>query len=191
MVNVPGARQWPSDSGSIPPQACPYPSLCPYFADRNTRVCHLSSREIQQYRQAPLHGEDPGGGAVVSEGEVVPFRGEEPGGETRLVVPEGGIKRGEEHATFESKKHGFRLQVQPLSVPADPPGERNSVRVAVTPLKISIEFEGMKLQGVLEGHCLPNELRFDPPLLLDFLVEGGSKDDPIIDQYGRIRYEVR
>ena len=43
-------------------------------------------------------------------------------------------------------------------------------------------------RGILEVNCLPDERRFDPPLLFDFRVE---KDKPIIDEFGRIRYEVR
>lgn len=112
-----------------------------------------------------------------------------------VLVPECGIKPGMGHTTFESKKHGFRLQVQGDSVPpaAHTPGaggEQSSGPITVAPLKETIEFEGGELEGVLEVHCLPTGRRFDAPLLLDFLVEPGDQDDPIMDRYGRIRYEV-
>eukprot|EP00752_Nemacystus_decipiens_P003353 g3101.t1 len=106
------------------------------------------------------------------------------------VVPECGIKQGMEHTTFESKKHGFRLQVQGESVPPHPVGEQDSGPITVAPLRHTIQFEGGELEGVLEVHCLPSGRRFDAPLLLDFIVEPGEKDDPIMDPYGRIRYEV-
>lgn len=96
-----------------------------------------------------------------------------------------------EHTIFESKTHGFRLQVQGDSVPALPPDEQNSGPITVTPLNETIEFEGGDLEGVLEVHCLPTKRRFDAPLLFDFLVEAGNKDDPIMDQHGRVRYEVK
>eukprot|EP00903_Cladosiphon_okamuranus_P016594 g15307.t1 len=108
----------------------------------------------------------------------------------KVVVPECGIKPGMERTIFESKDHGFRLHVQGDSVPAAPPGEQNSGPITVAPLERDIVFEGGELEGVLEVHCLPTGRRFDAPLLLDFLVEPGDEDDPIMDQHGRIRYEV-
>lgn len=104
-------------------------------------------------------------------------------------MPEGGIKPGMER-DFESKEYGFRLGVQRESVPSAPPGEQYSGPITVNPLKDTLEFEGENLEGMLEVHCLPAGRRFDAPLLFDFLVKGGVKDDPIMDQYGRIRYEV-
>lgn len=96
-----------------------------------------------------------------------------------------------EHTIFESEEHGFRLQVQGDSVPACSPGEQqDSGPITVAPLRETIGFEGGQLEGVLEVHCLPTGRRFDAPLLFDFLVEAGGKDDPIMDQHGRIRYEV-
>eukprot|EP00752_Nemacystus_decipiens_P012608 g11166.t2 len=107
-----------------------------------------------------------------------------------VIVPECGIKPGMAQTTFESKRHGFRLHVQEDSVTAHPAGAQNSGPITVAPLKGIIEFEGGKLEGVLEVHCLPAGRRFDAPLMLDFLVEPGDKDDPIMDQHGRVRYEV-
>lgn len=118
-----------------------------------------------------------------------PSSGEEPGQET--VVPEGGIKPGMEPKIFESKKHGFRLHVQAESVPAHPAEEQTSGPITVALLPDTLTLEDEQLEGVLEVHCLPSKRRFDAPLLFDFLVKGGNKDDPIIDQHGRIRYEVK
>lgn len=106
------------------------------------------------------------------------------------MVPEGGIKPGMNPKMFESDKHAFRLHVQRDSVPVDPPDNQSSGPITVTPLDGSITFEGQKLEGILNVHCLPSKRRFDAPLLFDFLVESGNQDDPIMDQYGRIRYEV-
>ena len=71
------------------------------------------------------------------------------------------------------------------------PKDQYSGPITVAPLEASIEFEGARLQGVLEVNCLPDECRFNPPLLFDFRIEGGSTNDPIIDEYGRIGYKVR
>lgn len=53
-----------------------------------------------------------------------------------------------------------------------------------------MEFEDAELEGVLEVECHPSPRRFDRPLLFDFLVDGENTDDPIMDEYGRIRFEV-
>eukprot|EP00903_Cladosiphon_okamuranus_P010680 g10097.t1 len=102
------------------------------------------------------------------------------------IVKEGGIVPGMQRAIFESKLHGFRLHVRADSVSDG----QTSGPITVTPLKGSFEFEGEDLEAILEVHCLAAKSRFDPPLLFDFRIEGGSKDDPIIDQHGRIQYEV-
>lgn len=95
-----------------------------------------------------------------------------------------------DHKIFKSTKHGFRLHVQRDSVPVDAPNDESSGPITVAPLKDTIKFEDERLKGILEVHCLPAGRRFDAPWLFDFPVNGGSKDDPIVDKYGRIRYEV-
>ena len=92
---------------------------------------------------------------------------------------------------FDSNSYGFRLHVQMDSVPANLPENQTSGPITVGPLHGTMTFEGEKLEGVLEVYCLPNKRRFGAPLLFDFPVQGGRKNDPIIDEYGRIQYEVR
>ena len=106
--------------------------------------------------------------------------------ETEEIVEEGGITPGMQR-TFVSKRHGFRLHVQGGGVP----DKQISGPITVTPLKESFMFEGVKLEGVLEVRCLPAGCQFDRPLLFDFPVEGRSKGCPVIDELGRIGYEVR
>lgn len=116
--------------------------------------------------------------------------GEEGGWET--IVGQDGIKPAMGLTSFHSKKHGFRLWVQPDSVPMplSPGHQEVSGPIRVRELVQTVDFEGGKLGGVLEVECLPCGRRFDAPLLLDFLVDGGNKEDPIIDAHGRIQYEV-
>eukprot|EP00752_Nemacystus_decipiens_P002384 g2250.t1 len=102
------------------------------------------------------------------------------------IVAAGGVGPGNQRTTFESEQHGFRLHIQQGSVPEN----QTLGPITVTPLKESFKLYGGNMEAVLEIHCQPAKCRFDPPLLFDLRVEGGNKDDPIIDQYGRIRYEV-
>lgn len=62
--------------------------------------------------------------------------------------------------------------------------------IAVSPLNEKIVFEGRHLNGLLAAECHPGGRTFGAPLLFEFLV-GGDKNDPILDKYGRVRYEVR
>lgn len=90
------------------------------------------------------------------------------------------------HTIFDSKRHGFRLHVQEDSVQ----DEQTSGPIKVQLLEGPMAFEGGELEGVLEVECFPSKRRFDAPLLFDFLVDSGNNNDPIVDDYGRIRYEV-
>lgn len=107
-----------------------------------------------------------------------------------MLVERDGIIAGMSNTIFVSKSYGFRLQVQRDSVPANLPENQTAGPIMVGPLHGTMAFEGDKLEGVMEVHCLPSKRRFGAPLLFDFPVQGG-KNDPIIDEYGRIRYEVR
>lgn len=107
------------------------------------------------------------------------------------IVKRNGIRPGMGHTAFESKRYGFRLQVQADSLPAHLSQEVTAGPITVSPLREVMDLDGRRLKGILQVHCLPTKRRFDAPLLFDFPVAGGKKDDPIIDKYGRIRYEVR
>ena len=102
-----------------------------------------------------------------------------------------GIKPGMGPTVFDSSERRFRLHVQRDSVPKHLPETHTSGPITVEPLGATEEVDGDSLRGLLEVHCLPDKRRFDPPLLFDFLVDGGDKNNPIIDEFGRIRYEVR
>ncbi|CAN0348782.1 unnamed protein product [Ectocarpus fasciculatus] len=122
--------------------------------------------------------------------EVRVESGEEGGWET-IVGPDG-ITPAMGRTPFHSEKHGFRLWVQPDSVPMPlSPGRRETSGPIRVRAKVdTVDFEGGELEGVLEVECLPCGRRFDAPLLLDFLVDSGNKEAPIIDSHGRIQYEI-
>ncbi|CAM9887690.1 unnamed protein product [Ectocarpus fasciculatus] len=107
------------------------------------------------------------------------------------IVGQHGIKPAMGLTSFHSEKHGFRLWVQPGSVPVGPShDQQTSGPVRVGDLSQTVSIEGGYLQGVLEVECLPSERRFDAPLMLDFLVDGENHGDSIIDPHGRIQYEI-
>lgn len=102
-----------------------------------------------------------------------------------------GIKPAMGLTSFHSEKYGFRLWVQPNSVPVRLlQDQETSGPVRVGNLSQTVSFEGGELQGILEVECLPCERRFDAPLMLDFLVDGDNHGGVIIDSHGRIHYEV-
>lgn len=118
----------------------------------------------------PSQGEDEDQQTVVQENEIKPEMGEK---------------------VFQPQHHGFRVQVQTDSVPANPSEEQISGPIKVSPLKDTMEFEGANWRGVTKVECLPSGARFVAPLLFDFPVDAGNANDPIVDSYGKVRYEVR
>lgn len=107
-------------------------------------------------------------------------------GNREEIVEQGGIEDVENETIFESSKHGFRLRIQKGSVR----GEETAGPIAVSTLQEEIELRDRKLQGILQVECLPGGCRFDAPLLFDFQVSGEDTSNPIMDEYGRIQYEV-
>ncbi|CAM9294783.1 unnamed protein product [Ectocarpus sp. 6 AP-2014] len=138
---------------------------------------------------SPPSGFSAGGSNVHSDDDVSSQGEEERDWET--IVGQDGIKPAMGLTSFHSHKHGFRLWVQPDSVPVRLlQDQQASGPVRVGDLSQTVSLEGGELQGVLEVECLPCERRFDAPLMLDFLVDGDSHGDRIIDSHGRIQYEI-
>ncbi|CAN0402154.1 unnamed protein product [Pylaiella littoralis] len=118
------------------------------------------------------------------------------------IVQQGGIKPGMGPKTIGSTRCPFRLHVQEGSVQdGQTSGPINVHRLGrcvhnSTPYKVSDRPPvspsngSRKPKGVWEVECYPDKHRFDPPLLFDFPVESEGTDNPIIDDYGRIKYEV-
>lgn len=107
-------------------------------------------------------------------------------GKREEIVEQGGIKLVENETAFESLKYGFRLRIQTGSMR----GEETAGPITVSTLQDEIELDGSKLQGILEVECLPGGCRFNAPLLFDFPVGGVGVSNSVMDNYGRIRYEV-
>ncbi|CAN0402181.1 unnamed protein product [Pylaiella littoralis] len=106
--------------------------------------------------------------------------------DSERIVQQGGIKPGMGPKTFGLTRCPFRLHVQEDSVK----NGQTSGPINVHRLDHCVNVECRKLKGVWEVECYPNKHRFDPPLLFDFLVESRDTDNLIIDNYGRIQYEV-
>lgn len=119
--------------------------------------------------------------ALTNYRRVQPCRSDE----AETMVQPNGIRPGMGHTIFESRCP-FRLQVQANSVQHG----QSSGPIKVNRLQGRMKFEDGELEGVLEVECHPSPRRFDHPLLFDFLVDSDNKDDPVMDDYGRIRYEV-
>lgn len=106
-------------------------------------------------------------------------------GNRGTTVLHDGVKPIQE-TTFESNRHGVRVHAQRDSI-LDSRKAFGSIKVSK--LAETMEFEGKKLQGVLQIQCLPDGSRFGAPLLLDVLVKAGD-EDAIVDECYRSRYEV-
>ncbi|CAN0204801.1 unnamed protein product [Ectocarpus sp. 4 AP-2014] len=138
---------------------------------------------------SPPSGFSAGGSNVHSDDDASSQGEEERDWET--IVGQDAIKPAMGLTSFHSQKHGFRLWVQPDSVPVGLLHDQQaSGPVRVGDLSQTVSLEGGELQGVLEVECLPCERRFDAPLMLDFLVDEDSHGDRIIDSHGRIQYEI-
>lgn len=103
-------------------------------------------------------------------------------------VGHGAGKAVEEKTIFYSAKHGFRLRAQKNNMR----GQEDTVGpVIVSTLEQNIELDGTKLQGVIQVKCPQRRRDFFTPWLCDFRVRGNDNCEPVMDEYGHVRYEVR
>lgn len=104
------------------------------------------------------------------------------------IIPHGMIRLADEEAIFTSVKHKVRVRVQKDSVASQ---THTAGPVTLSILNDTIDLEGIPLQGILQVKGLPSGYRFNAPLLFDFPVGGEGMSNDIMDEYGRVHYEVR